>query len=114
MPTYRYQAVDLAGRTLKASLQAESERHARQLLREQGLFARQLQVQRAFVDRLKAMEGRDGILSISVIHGFMAGDVPGHLLGPLAVRPSHKNRGIGRELGPEGLAAYQQLQSVYL
>ncbi|OUM29824.1 type II secretion system protein GspF [Pseudomonas sp. 1239] len=45
MPTYRYQAVDLAGRTLKASLQAESERHARQLLREQGLFARQLQVQ---------------------------------------------------------------------
>lgn len=45
MPTYRYQAVDLAGRTLKASLQADSERHARQLLREQGLFARQLQVQ---------------------------------------------------------------------
>jgi len=45
MPTYRYQTVDLAGRTLKASLQAESERHARQLLREQGLFARQLQVQ---------------------------------------------------------------------
>ena len=31
---------------------------------------------RSFVDRLKAMEGKDGILSISVIHGFMAGDVP--------------------------------------
>jgi predicted N-acetyltransferase YhbS len=28
----------------------------------------------------------------------IAGDVRGHLLGPLAVRPSHKNRGIGREL----------------
>ncbi len=28
----------------------------------------------------------------------MAGGVRGHLLGPLAVRPSHKNRGIGREL----------------
>lgn len=27
-----------------------------------------------------------------------AGDVDGHLLGPLAVRPSHKNCGIGREL----------------
>ncbi|MDY6962875.1 GNAT family N-acetyltransferase [Pseudorhizobium marinum] len=27
-----------------------------------------------------------------------AGEVKGHLLGPLAVRPSHKNRGIGREL----------------
>ncbi|ENN87948.1 hypothetical protein RHSP_49728 [Rhizobium freirei PRF 81] len=28
----------------------------------------------------------------------LAGMVKGHLLGPLAVRPSHKNRGIGREL----------------
>ncbi len=45
MPTYRYLAVDLAGKTRKASLQADSERHARQLLREQGLFARQLQRQ---------------------------------------------------------------------
>lgn len=27
-----------------------------------------------------------------------AGGVNGHLLGPLAVRPSHKNMGIGREL----------------
>ena len=43
MPTYRYQAVDLAGKAHKASVQADSERHARQLLREQGLFARQLQ-----------------------------------------------------------------------
>jgi predicted N-acetyltransferase YhbS len=28
----------------------------------------------------------------------MAGDVKGHMLGPLAVRPSHKSMGIGREL----------------
>ena len=28
----------------------------------------------------------------------MAGEVAGHLLGPLAVRPSFKNRGIGKEL----------------
>ncbi|NOV21161.1 N-acetyltransferase [Ensifer adhaerens] len=28
----------------------------------------------------------------------MAGSIKGHLLGPLAVRPSHKNMGIGREL----------------
>jgi predicted N-acetyltransferase YhbS len=28
----------------------------------------------------------------------LAGGVKGHLLGPLAVRPSHKNLGIGREL----------------
>ena len=28
----------------------------------------------------------------------VAGSVAGHLLGPLAVRPNHKNLGIGREL----------------
>ncbi|WP_174801607.1 GNAT family N-acetyltransferase [Martelella limonii] len=28
----------------------------------------------------------------------LAGEASGHMLGPLAVRPSHKNRGIGRHL----------------
>ena len=31
---------------------------------------------RGFVDKIKALEGSGSILSISVIHGFMAGDVP--------------------------------------
>ena len=31
---------------------------------------------RSFVDRLKALQGHDGVLSASLIHGFMAGDVP--------------------------------------
>ena len=31
---------------------------------------------RSFVDRIKALQGKDGILSVSVIHGFMAADVP--------------------------------------
>jgi microcystin degradation protein MlrC len=31
---------------------------------------------RAFVDRIMALEGKDGILSISVTHGFAWGDVP--------------------------------------
>jgi microcystin degradation protein MlrC len=31
---------------------------------------------RGFVDRIKAMEGKDGIVSISVTHGFPWGDVP--------------------------------------
>lgn len=32
---------------------------------------------RGFVDRIQALEGKDGILSISVSHGFAWGDVPG-------------------------------------
>ncbi|MCX5481060.1 M81 family metallopeptidase [Kaistia geumhonensis] len=31
---------------------------------------------RSFVDRIKAMQGQGTVLSISLIHGFMAGDVP--------------------------------------
>ena len=31
---------------------------------------------RGLVDRIKAMEGRDGVLSVSVVHGFPAADVP--------------------------------------
>jgi microcystin degradation protein MlrC len=31
---------------------------------------------RGFVDRMKALEGRDGILSVSLAHGFPWGDVP--------------------------------------
>jgi len=41
----------------------------------------------------------DGAVIASVrMTAVMAGTVKGHLLGPLAVRPSHKNLGIGREL----------------
>jgi microcystin degradation protein MlrC len=31
---------------------------------------------RGFVDGMRALQGRDGVLSVSLIHGFMAGDVP--------------------------------------
>jgi microcystin degradation protein MlrC len=31
---------------------------------------------RSFVDRIQAMEGKDGVLSISIAHGFAWGDVP--------------------------------------
>lgn len=40
------------------------------------IFPTSREPMRGFVDRIKALEGADGILSISVIHGFMASDVP--------------------------------------
>ena len=45
MPTYLYHALDPQGRRCRDLLQADSERHARQLLRERGLFARRLELQ---------------------------------------------------------------------
>ncbi|WP_417435830.1 GNAT family N-acetyltransferase [Hoeflea sp.] len=41
----------------------------------------------------------------------LAGNVNGHLLGPLAVRPSHKSLGIGRELVRIALAAAEKTGS---
>ena len=40
------------------------------------LFPTSREPMRTFVDKIKAMEGLDTVLSVSVIHGFMAGDVP--------------------------------------
>ncbi|WP_319519283.1 N-acetyltransferase [uncultured Martelella sp.] len=41
----------------------------------------------------------DGVVIASVrLTPVWAGEAAGHMLGPLAVRPSHKNRGIGRKL----------------
>lgn len=41
-----------------------------------GVFPTSQEPMRSFIDRIKGMHGKDGILSISVIHGFMAADVP--------------------------------------
>lgn len=43
MPTYRYLALDLEGRRRRDVIQAENERHARELLSDRGLFARHLE-----------------------------------------------------------------------
>jgi general secretion pathway protein F len=42
MPTFDYRADDAKGRRCKGRLEADSPRHARQLMREQGLWPRQL------------------------------------------------------------------------
>ncbi|TPK55452.1 MULTISPECIES: M81 family metallopeptidase [unclassified Mesorhizobium] len=59
---------------------------------------------RSFVDRIKALHGRDGVLSVSVIHGFMAADVPEMGTRILVVTDNDKAKGdalaetLGREL----------------
>ena len=58
---------------------------------------------RSYVDRLKALEGKDGILSISVIHGFMAGDVPDMGTRIVVVTDNDRAKGdvLAQKLGHE-------------
>jgi microcystin degradation protein MlrC len=58
---------------------------------------------RSYVDRIKALEGRDGVLSISVVHGFSAADVPdvGIKLIVITDNQPEKGRALARALGEE-------------
>ncbi len=58
---------------------------------------------RGFVDALKALEGCGRILSVSVIHGFMAGDVPDLGAKIIVITDDAKNEGdvLARRLGLE-------------
>lgn len=72
---------------------------AAERVREQGPHDRQL----SFI----AADQGETIASVRMTP-IAIGEVRGYLLGPLAVRPSHKNRGIGRELVRIALAAAQK------
>jgi microcystin degradation protein MlrC len=58
---------------------------------------------RTFVDRLATLEGRDGVLSVSLGHGFTQGDVPEQGTRMLVVTDNAKARGdaLAQELGAE-------------
>jgi microcystin degradation protein MlrC len=61
---------------------------------------------RGFIDRVKALQGRDGVLSASLIHGFMAGDVPEMGTQVLVVTDNDRAQGdvLARRLGLEVFA----------
>jgi microcystin degradation protein MlrC len=61
---------------------------------------------RALVDRIMAMEGRDGVLSISLAHGFSAGDVPEAGFRTLVITDGDRAKAgaIAESLGREVLA----------
>jgi len=60
------------------------------------IFPTSREPMRSFVDNIKAMEGKNDVLSISVIHGFMAGDVPD--LGSKVLVITNSNQLHGKEL----------------
>jgi len=58
---------------------------------------------RGFVEKMKRLEGRDSVLSVSLGHGFTQGDVPEQGTRVLVVTDDAKARGdaLARELGAE-------------
>ena len=75
---------------------------AAERVREQGPHDRSL----SFV----CVDGGETIASVRMTP-IDAGATPAHLLGPLAVRPSHKNLGVGRALVRMALEAARQAGS---
>lgn len=57
----------------------------------------------SFVRKMKGLEGRDGVLSVSLGHGFVQGDVPEHGTRVLVVTDNAKQKGdaLARALGEE-------------
>ena len=71
-----------------------------------GSYFTTLQPMKGFVDDVKAREGKDGVLSISPVHGFPYGDVPGNGTKMLVItdaRPAEGAR-LARELGLRWIA----------
>jgi len=70
---------------------------------------------RAFVDRIQAMEGKDGVLSISIVHCFPYGDVPDIGARILVVTDDRKEQGdrLAAELGRELYAMRRELAPPY-
>ncbi len=65
--------VDLALRTLRGEIKPIISTFDCRMI---GVFPTSREPMRSFVDRIQALQGKNNILSISLIHGFMAGDVP--------------------------------------
>ncbi|WP_114417811.1 type II secretion system inner membrane protein GspF [Marinospirillum perlucidum] len=63
MDSFRYQALDRQGKTQKGVLEADSERHARQLLRDRGLFPRKVEISHGKAERTSPTRSAAGHLS---------------------------------------------------
>ena len=92
--------VDLALRTLRGEIKPVISTFDCRMI---TIYPTSREPMRSFVDRLKAMEGRDGIVSISIIHGFMAGDVPdmGTRIVVVTDNDKAKGDGLAERLGHE-------------
>lgn len=99
--------VDLALNALKGRIKPVISTFDCQMI---GVYPTSKEPMRSFVDRIKAMQGKDGVLSISVIHGFMAADVPEMGTRILVVTDNDPAKGktLAEQLGRELIALREQ------
>ncbi len=81
-----------------------------------GVFHTTREPMRGFVDRMQALEGKDGILSVSAIHGFPWADVPamGSKMLVIADGDRAKAAELAERLGREFYAMRHATQPAYL
>jgi len=92
--------VDLSLRTLRGEIRPVISTFDCRMI---DVYPTSREPMRSFVDRMKALQGHDGILSVSLIHGFMAADVPEMGTRVMVVSDGDKARGeaLARRLGLE-------------
>ena len=92
--------VDLALRTIRGEIKPIMSVFDCRMI---GVFPTSQEPMRGFVDRIKALQGRDGVLSVSPIHGFMAADVPELGTRMLVITDNDRAKGdrLAQQLGME-------------
>ena len=81
-----------------------------------GVFHTTREPMRGFVDKLSAMEGKDGVLSLSIAHGFPWSDIKEMSSKIIAVTDGDKAKAekLARELGQEFFAMREATQPPYV
>lgn len=81
-----------------------------------GVFHTTRQPMRGFVDKLSAMEGKDGVLSLSIAHGFPWADIKEMRSRIIAITDNDKPKAerLARELGLEFFAMREKTQPPYV
>ena len=95
--------VDLALRTLRGEIRPVMAAFDCRMI---DVFPTSREPMRGFVDRLSAMQGRDGVLSLSLIHGFMAADVPEMGTQMLAIADGDAAKAAGAGASSLGLEVF--------
>jgi microcystin degradation protein MlrC len=81
-----------------------------------GVYPTTAEPMRSFVDRIKGLEGKEGVLSISIGHGFPWGDVPDMGTRLLVVTDDRPDDGaaLAESLGRQLFEMRERIQPAYL